>query len=70
LIEHALAPDRRSSSIPRSMAKAKVKRAPAFVAGSEGRRQFSEAAKRRIVGEANRPGGSLSEVARRYDIGL
>ena len=52
------------------MANAKVKRAPPLVAGSERRRQFSEAAKRRIVGEASRPGGSLSEVARRYDIDL
>jgi len=40
------------------------------VTGSERRRQFSEAAKRRIVGEASRPGGSLSEVARRCDIDL
>lgn len=52
------------------MAKATVKRAPPLVTGSERRRQFSEEAKRRIVGEASRPGGSLSEVARRYGIDL
>ena len=39
-----------------------VKRALPEVAGSERRRQFSEEAKRRIVGEASRPDGSLSEV--------
>jgi Transposase len=32
------------------------------------RRRFSEADKRQIVGEAVRPGASLSEVARRYGI--
>ncbi len=32
------------------------------------RRRFSEADKKRIVAEANRPGASVSEVARRYDI--
>lgn len=46
--------------------KARAKRAAPLVTGSERRRQFGEEAKRRIVGEASRPGGSLSEVARRY----
>jgi transposase-like protein len=32
------------------------------------RRRFSEAERRRIVAEAEEPGASLSEVARRYDI--
>jgi transposase len=58
------------SHMANPMANAKVRRAPPLVTGSERRRQFSEAAKRRIVGEASRPGGSLSEVARRYDIDL
>jgi transposase-like protein len=44
------------------MAKAKMKSAPPAVARSARRRSFSEEAKRRIVGEASRPGGSLSEV--------
>jgi transposase-like protein len=52
------------------MAKGKVKRAPPVMARTERRRQFSEEAKRRIVGEASRPGGSMSEVARRYGIDL
>lgn len=33
------------------------------------RRQFDEADRRRIVEEADQPGASLSEVARRYGIG-
>lgn len=33
------------------------------------RRRFDEAARRRIVAEADRPGATLSEVARRYGIG-
>lgn len=37
--------------------------------GREGhRRRFSEADRRRILAEAEQPGGSLSEVARRYDV--
>ena len=35
---------------------------------SGGRRRFSEADKRRIVGEADRPGASVSGIARRYGI--
>ena len=52
------------------MARVGMKRAPPVVARTERRRQFSEDAKRRILGEASRPGGSLSEVARRYGIDL
>jgi transposase len=37
---------------------------------TERRRTFSEAAKRRIVAEASRPGSSFSAVARRYHIDL
>lgn len=40
------------------------------MAGTARRRQFSEDAKRRIVEEASRPGGSMSGVARRYGIDL
>ncbi|MBM3565341.1 MAG: transposase [Alphaproteobacteria bacterium] len=41
-----------------------------MVGGTARRRQFSEEAKRRIVGEAGQPGGSMSGVARRYGIDL
>jgi transposase-like protein len=41
-----------------------------LAAATERRRNFSEDAKRRIVAEANRPGSSLSAVARRYHIDL
>ena len=53
------------------MAKPRVKKAaPLGVASTERRREYSEEAKRQILGEATRPGGSLSEVARRYRIDL
>jgi transposase-like protein len=58
------------SPMANPMAKPSVNRAPPVVARTERRRQFSEEAKRRIVGEASRPGGSMSEVARRYGIDL
>lgn len=48
-----------------SMAAAPLMVAPA----REGhRRRFSEADRRRILAQAEQPGGSLSEVARRYDV--
>jgi transposase-like protein len=59
-----------ANPVANPMATAKVKKAPPVVSGSDRRRQFSDDAKRRIVGEASRPGGSMSEVARRYGIDL
>ena len=35
-----------------------------------GRRQFSDAVKQRIVAESCRPGASISDIARRYGLGL
>jgi transposase len=40
------------------------------VDGARRRREFSEDAKRRLVAETTQPGRSVSEVARRYGIGL
>jgi Transposase len=42
---------------------------PSAVATPEVRRRFSPADKKRIVGEAEKPGASLSAVARRHGIG-
>jgi len=44
--------------------------AASVMARAARRRQFSEDAKRRIVAEASKPGGSMSGVARRYGIDL
>jgi transposase-like protein len=60
-----------ANSMASHMAGPRVKRAvPLGVAPTERRREYSEEAKRRILDEARRPGGSLSEVARRYRIDL
>lgn len=57
----------RAKTVPNPRAKAPV---PVAAKPSNGRRQFSDDAKRHIVAEACRPGASASDIARRYGLDL